>query len=161
MPNDDVSRPEVFRFLWENADVLGIDQSYYLKVENVVPSARIGPDGFVVVESVADYVQQLEVTLADARLLAPEEFTSLDHLPGDTPVKFWGGGTIIFDQFGRVKYHLFKRLDDWSRQSRRLQYLVRRGLHDTRDRYGFSLGTPAGLRFALLHRPDERAGEAW
>lgn len=152
---------EVFRFLWENADVLGIDQSYYLKVEDVVPSARIGPDGFVVVESVADYVQQLEVTLAHARRLAPEEFASLEHLPGDTPVKFWGGGSIIFDQFGRVKYHLFKRLDDWSRQSRRLQYLVRRGMRDTKGRYGFSLGAPAGMRFALLHRPDEQAGEAW
>jgi len=152
---------EVFRFIWENADVLEIDRSYYLKVEEVLPSARVGPDGFLVAESVAVYVQQLEATLGDLRRLAPKEFSTLERLPGETPVKVWGGGTIIFDQFGRVKYHLYKGLDDWLRQSRRLQYLVRRGIRDTKGGYGFSLGAPAGMRFALAHRPDEQAGEGW
>ncbi|MDP9343478.1 MAG: hypothetical protein M3Q23_15580 [Actinomycetota bacterium] len=152
---------EAFRFLWENAGLLGIDRSYYFKVEDVLPAVRIGPDGFVVSESVVDYVQQLEATLADLRVLAPEEFAPLSALTGDTPVKVWGGGSIIFDQFGRVKHHQFKRLGDWDRQARRLQYLVRRGIKDTEGRYGFTSGGPAGMRFALLHQPDNRAGEAW
>ncbi len=152
---------EAFRFVWENADVLGIDRSYHLKVEDVLPSVRIGPDGFVVAESVADYVQQLEATMDDLRKLAPEPFGPLKDVPGDTPVKVWGGGTIVFDQFGRVKFHQFKRLDDWDRQSRRLQYLVRRGIRDTDGRFGFSLGAPAGMRFDMYHQPDETAGESW
>jgi hypothetical protein len=151
---------EVYRFLWENAEVLGIDQRFYLKVEDVVPSARIGPDGFIVSESVTDYVQQLEATFADALALSPGDFASIE-LPPETPVKFWGGGTIISDQFGRVKYHLPKRLDDWPRQARRLAYLVRRGIRDSTGRYGFAYGTPPGMRFATLHLPDDQAGESW
>jgi hypothetical protein len=151
---------EVYRFLWENAEVLGIDQRFYLKVEDVVPSTRIGPDGFIVSESVTDYVQQLEATFADALALSPGDFAPI-RLPPETPVKFWGGGTIISDQFGRVKYHLTKRLDDWPRQARRLGYLVRRGIRDGSGRYGFAYGTPSGMRFANLHRPDDQAGESW
>jgi hypothetical protein len=152
---------EVFRFIWENAEVLGIDRSYYLKVEDVLPAVRVGPDGFVVSESVADYVQQLEATLGDLRRLAPKEFAPLSSLADAAPVKLWGGGTIILDQFGRLKYHQSKPLDDWARQCRRLQYLVSRRMHDRSGRYGFSIGTPAGMRFALAHRPDEQAGESW
>jgi hypothetical protein len=152
---------EVFRFIWENAEDLGIDRSYYLKVEDVLPAVRVGPDGFVLTESVADYVQQLEATVADLRLLAPEEFARLAAVPEATRVKLWGGGSIIFDQFGRVKYHQSKPLNDWGRQSRRLQFLLRREMHDRDGRYGFSLGTPAGMRFALAHQPDEQAEESW
>ncbi len=152
---------EVFRFIWENAEDLGIDRSYYLKVEDVLPAVRVGPDGFVLSESVADYVQQLEATAADLLLLAPKEFAPFATLPAETPVKLWGGGSIIFDQFGRVKYHQCKRLDDWARQARRLQYLLDRKMHDRSGRYGFSLGMPAGMRFAMAHQPDEQAGEAW
>lgn len=152
---------EVFRFIWENAEVLGIDRSYYLKVEDVLPAARVGPDGFVLSESVADYVQQLEATMGDLRRFAPEEFASLARVPDPTPVKLWGGGTIIFDQFGRVKYHQCKPLNDWARQSRRLQYLVRRQMHDKSGGYGSSLGIPAGMRFALAHRPDGHSEESW
>jgi hypothetical protein len=151
---------EVFRFIWENADELGISRAYYLKVEDVLPAVRVGPDGFVLSESVADYVQQLETTLADLRRIRPRDFDAIG-LPDGTPVKLWGGGSIIFDQFGRVKYHQRKPLDDWARQARRLSYLVRRRLHDRDGRYGFSRGTPAGMLFALFHRPDEQAGEAW
>lgn len=152
---------EVFRFVWENAEVLEIDRSYYLKMEDVLPVVRVGPDGVVVSESVADYVQQLESTLGDLRRLAPEAFAPLAALPEETPVKVWGGGSIIFDQFGRVKHHMRKPLDDWTRQSRRLQYLVGKRMHDKFGRYGFTLGTAAGMRFALAHRPDEQAGESW
>jgi hypothetical protein len=152
---------EVFRFIWENAEVLGIDRSYYLKVEDVLPAVRVGPDGFVLSESVADYVQQLEGTFGDLLQAAPKEFAPLAALPPDTPVKLWGGGSIIFDQFGRVKYHQRKPINDWARQSRRLQYLVGRRMHDRSGRYGFTLGSPAGMRFALAHQPDEQAGESW
>ncbi len=151
---------EVSRFIWQNADVLEIDPSYYLKVEDVLPSARVGPDGFFVVESVADYVQQLEATFGDLRRLAPDAFGGV-QLAEDTPVKIWGGGTLVFDQFARVKYHLCKRIGDWDRQARRLRYLVSRGFHDRDGRYGFSWGGPAGMRFALAHRSPDRAAEGW
>jgi len=151
---------EVFRYIWQNAEVLDIDTSFYLKVEDVLPTARVGPDGFFVVESVADYVQQLETTMGELRAIAPAAFAAVAGIDDEVPVKVWGGGTIVFDQFARVKYHLCKRLDDWDRQALRLTYLVRQGMR-TRDGYGFSLGLPAGMRFAIAHRPAVRATEGW
>ena len=36
---------EVFRFIWENLELLQIDPRFYLHVEHVRPSVRVGPDG--------------------------------------------------------------------------------------------------------------------
>jgi hypothetical protein len=77
------------------------------------------------------------------------------------PLQLWGGGTVIFDQFGRAKLHQHKDLDDWARQSERLSYLLRKGLFDSHQRLGFSTGTSTGMAFADLHAPDSVAGEAW
>ena len=78
-----------------------------------------------------------------------------------TQIQLWGGGTLIFDQFGMAKFHQRKPLQDWERQGRRLDYLLRHGYFDTRGRLGFSFGTPLGMRFAEFHEPNTRAGEDW
>lgn len=149
---------EVFRFIWENAGLLDINVTFYTSVEDVRPAIRVGPDGFVVSESVADYVQILQGSAAE---LADKGLTVPRGLPGDTPLQMFGGGTLIFDEFGGAKFHQRKPLLDWERQGRRLAYLVESGLQDTRGRFGFSLGTPLGQRFAEFHRPDNRAAEDW
>ena len=149
---------EVFRFVWQNADRLEIDRRYYLRVEAVRPSVRVGPDGLVVNEVVADYVQTLNVTAAEATALGLAIAPDLEPM---TEIQLWGGGTLIFDQFGMAKFHQRKRLDDWERQSRRVDYLLRHGYFDTRGRLGFSFGTPLGMRFAEFHEPNARAGEDW
>ncbi len=160
---------ETFRFIWDHARFLGIDPTYYLHIENVRPAIRTGPRGFVVSEVVVDYVQELIVSRAEfEKLAAPTQpgqptvaLPSTEILPSETKLKLYGGGTIIFDEFGAVKYQRFKRLDDWTRQGRRLQYLVERGLWDTKGRLGFSLGTPLGQRFALFHTAGSTIGEEW
>jgi hypothetical protein len=149
---------EVFRFIWQNAELLGIDRDYYLRVEAVRPSVRVGPDGLVVNETVADYVQTLNVSAGEARNLAVGVPADIRD---DLQLQLWGGGTLIFDQFGIAKFHQQKPLDDWKRQTRRLEYLLRHGFYDSRGRLGFSFGTPQGLRFAEFHEPDTRAGEDW
>lgn len=151
-------RDEVFRFLWENAELLSVNRSFYTRVERIRPAVRVGPDGFVVAEAVADYVQILGGTaqeLAALGLRVPEA------VPEAAEIQVWGGGALVFDQFGAPKYHHPKPLQDWDRQSRRLSYLVNSGLRDRRGRVGFSLGTPRGQWFAEFHRPDPRAEEDW
>jgi len=151
---------EVFRFIWQNADALQIDRAHHLLVDAVRPSVRVGPDGLIVNEVVADYVQTLNATGAEARRAIPDlELPA--GLADATELQFRGGGTLIFDQFGMAKFHQRKPLGDWERQSRRLSFLARRGYFDTRGRLGFSLGTPRGIRFAVFHEPNERAGEDW
>jgi hypothetical protein len=156
---------EAFRFLWENSELLqGLDLEYYLHVENVRPSVRVGPRGFVVSESIVDYVQELICTREELEALARRDdptFTAPTDIPPDTSLKIYGGGTLVFDEFGAPKYHHVKRLRDWDRQRRRLDHLVRSGLWDTKRRLGFSYGTSLGQRFAEFHSPSATIGESW
>jgi hypothetical protein len=149
---------EVFRFIWENLELLQIDPRFYLHVEHVRPSVRVGPDGMVVAETVAEYIQFLEGTPAGLSraigLRVPKA------VPSGARVRVLGGGTIVFDQFGRAKYHHRKDIRDTRRQQRRLSYLVRDGLSDD-DSLGVSDGMPAGQRFAILHQPDADPRETW
>lgn len=156
---------EVFRLLWENCDGLGVDPSYYTHVESVRPSTRVGPDGLVVNEVVAEYVQMLELTAGELREKAADPGKSPRELPrgvdDGTSLRIFGGGTLIFDQFGRAKYHVTRPLADWDHQFRRLDYLARNGFYDTKRRLGFSVGAPRGEEFAELHEPDINPGETW
>jgi hypothetical protein len=149
---------EVFRFVWENAQVFGIDRRYRLHVDSVRPSMRVGPNGLVVPEVVADYVQSLELTAAE---LASKGVVLPASVKPGTQLQVWGGGVLVFDQFGRAKLHQAKRLDDWERQAQRIAYLAEQGLFDSRDRLGFTLSIPRGQRFAAMHVADSHAGEDW
>jgi hypothetical protein len=112
----------------------------------------------VVAETVAEYIQFLEGTPAGLSraigLRVPKA------VPSGTRVRVLGGGTIVFDQFGRAKYHHRKDIRDVRRQQQRLSYLVRNGLADD-DSLGVSDGMPAGQRFAILHQPDADPRETW
>ncbi|HEX2088249.1 MAG TPA: hypothetical protein VHF89_21355, partial [Solirubrobacteraceae bacterium] len=151
-------RDEALRFIWENAEVFDIDRAWHTNVQHVRPAIRVGPDGLIVSEVLAGYVQNVELTAAELRERGVE---SAGAIAPDTRVEVWGGGVIVFDQFGRAKLHQTKRLDDWQRQESRLHYLVDHGLRDLSGRYGFTLSTPRGQRFAALHVANDRAGEDW
>ena len=161
---------EVFRFIWENHELLGLSLDVATRVQSIRPSIRVGPDGFVVQETVVSYVQHLDGTAAELR-----EY-SLDraHRYGDSAavlelperfdpardVRLYGGGSIIFDQFGRPKYHFHKPLLDWQRQSLRLESLAGQADSSSSAR----LGTPVfdhDQAIAALHEPDTEAGERW
>lgn len=158
-------RDEVYRFIWSNADFLGIETDVYLNVDEVVASTRVGPDGLVVRESIATYVQQTEAPAAHiAALSAGADGRPRLRIPQgieSVPLKILGGGTLIFDQFGRLKFHHPKPIFDWDRQQRRLDHLVKTGVQDTRGRFGFSRGAARGQEFVALHKSKDRAGEDW
>lgn len=151
-------RDEVARFLWENAEVFELDRSWQTEVEFVRPSVRFGPDGLLVSEVIAGYVQRLQLEAGEA---AKRGIVLPEGVERKTPLELWGGGVVIFDQFGRAKLHQRKPLSDWERQSRRLAYLAGHGLRDSHHRLGFSIEVPRGQRFAALHVDDGRAGEDW
>ncbi len=152
-------RDEVFRFLWQNALRLGVSTKYHTVVESVRPSQRIGPDGLIVAESVATYIQMLDLTAGE--LEGMSELAIPENLDPETPVQLLGGGTFVFDQFGRLKLHIHKPLDDWRRQIRRLEYLHRTGRRDSRMRLGFSERAARGQAFADLHNTELSSGETW
>lgn len=152
-------RDEVFRFVWQNALRLDIPTRYDTTVESVLPTQRIGPDGLIVPESVATYVQTVEMTAAELESIS--ELSLPRGVEPDTPVQLFGGGTLVFDQFGRLKLHVYKRLDDWRRQLARIEYLHRTGRGDEQGRLGFSSEEQHGQAFAELHSTELGSGEAW
>jgi hypothetical protein len=135
------SPDELFSFLWNNAPLLGVDVGYPTRVERVLTSTRVGPDGLVVTEILADYTQNLRTTVAD---LPAHGIHPPREAPPDAVVELWGGGVLVFDQFGRFRLHQRQPLLDGRRQKRRLRRL-------------FAPGAPAAdptrsaEPFALLH----------
>lgn len=135
-------KDEVFRFIWENREVLGINERGHIEVDSVRPSTRQGPDGFLQKETVCTYVQVADIFGSETK-----QALGIDRpagMPTTQRITAYGGGVIIFDQYGRIKYHIAHRLGDGPRQARRLDYLWELG----------ATATPAERRnrFAVMHR---------
>jgi hypothetical protein len=70
-------KDEVFRFIWENRDLLELKDGAYTEVLSVRPSVRTGIDGFVVRETVAEYYQVARLTSEQLKAVgvqAPREY---------------------------------------------------------------------------------------
>ncbi len=170
-------KDEVFRFLWENREVLELRSGAYSEVLSVRPCLRVGEDGFVLRETVAEYYQVARLNpdeLREHKIKPPEgwvaelkatrnsklssrakalgnnvaqEAEDADEENDDLVTPLYGGGTIIFDEYGRLKYHIHNDVFG-SRQSERLKYLYGAGLlRSSREGTRLSAG-----RLATVHR---------
>jgi len=147
---------EVFRFIWDNRELLELRDGAYTQVLSVRPCVRTGRDGFVVRETVAEFYQVARLTpdelvavgvkapraylleltkAARARASAAEEDPAaanggqgeaVEDLEGDT-TPLYGGAVLIFDEYGRVKYWIHNDVFG-RRQRKRLAYLWEQGL---------------------------------
>lgn len=154
---------EVFRFLWENRESLKIYENAYTWVISLRPCVRIAPDGFILNETVGEYRQTLDLT-AHQLTSVGAGIKKPNGMPNDTEVRLNGGGVLVFDEFGYLKYHIHSRIDNTDRQEKRLKYLWDNGIFDRLKRYGFSDGSPKGQRFALMHNRRDgitMKGEEW
>jgi len=142
---------EVFRFIWDNRgeDRLGLYGEAYSRVLSVRPCLRVGPDGFALRETVAEYMQIIDLQASELPRL-------IDDIPEDMPktqqIRLTGGGTLIFDEYGKLKFHINNSLGDRKRQSQRINFLWR---------YGFFDNPSAFRNFARLHRQRATALEAY
>lgn len=132
---------EVFKFIWENREALRLYEGAFTKVLSVRPCLRIGPDGFVLRETVAEYYQVVRVRRDE---LAAFEMEFPNDMPAETVVPLYGGGTLIFDEFGRLKFYIHNSLDNAARQSSRIAHLWQAGV--------FRSPVRAQNTFAELHR---------
>src|SRR5262249_51561495 len=118
---------EVFRFIWENRKPLGINKDSYIEVESVRPSIRVGPDGFVLRETVAEYV---EIVTLQANELNRLGLKAPNGIPPLRRIRIFGGGALIFDEYGQLKYQIANRIDNAKYQQTRLDYLAATGFFD-------------------------------
>ncbi len=130
---------EVFHFLWENHEPLKLNKEAYTRIESVRPCVRVAPDGFILRETVCEYVQQMELFASELGELGIEKPKGMADVQ---PLKLFGGGALIFNEYGRLKFHVRNPINR-KQQTRRLKYLWE---------YGFFTGRAASqLRFATLH----------
>lgn len=123
---------EVFRFIWENRQALKLHEQAYTKVISVRPCLRIGPDGFALRETVAEYVQMMTLRAQELQYFDPP-IGKPEGLASDREVTIYGGGALVFDEYGRLKYQVSNRLDNVGRQTPRLKYLWKYGYFDDVD----------------------------
>ncbi|WP_374376110.1 hypothetical protein [Dongia sp.] len=134
-------REEVFRFIWENRDALSVDSRAYTKVLSVRPCHRLSYDGFMLRETICEYAQVAKMFGAECKSMLGVERPA--GMPTTQYFTAHGGGVLIFDQHGQIKYHIAKPLHA-PRQSEILQYLWDEGYLDGESGL---LGS-----FAHLHR---------
>ncbi len=140
---------EVFRFVWENRAELKLHEEAYTKVISVRPCMRMGSDGFFLRETVAEYFQLLRLEAQELRgfgIHPPAE------MPHDTEVRLYGGGTLVFDEFGRLKFHVSKEVLARATQSQRLEYLWRYGHFGKGGSFVGRLSTMHRMRALGTHR---------
>jgi hypothetical protein len=142
---------EVFRFLWENKHVLGLCESAHTVVASVRPCLRVDEDGFSLRETVADYVQILTVRANELEGIPIPGRKGRIHKPkGLSPgasVRLLGGGALLFDEFGKLKYHIRNSLLNPRKQTKRLQHLFDAGYFNRRlGQRGFAALHLKGLR---------------
>ena len=126
----------------DNFAALKIDDRGYIEVISVRPCQRLNSDGFTLRETVCEYVQIAKLFAAECNSVLG--FKHLPDMRTTQPLEVYGGGVLIFDQYGRIKFHVAQRLNEVSRQKPRLEYLWNNGYIDrVADRRN---------RFALLHR---------
>jgi hypothetical protein len=130
---------EVFHFIFENRDILKLHREGFTRVRSVRPVDRVGPDGFVLHETVCEYEQLLEPRASELAALGIQK---PKDMPDDKPLKLYGGGALIFDEYGRLKFHIYNSLTG-SRQQERLDFLWKSGALRT--------DTPPRLSVSRMH----------
>jgi hypothetical protein len=132
---------EVFHFVWENREdrLIGLDDQAFTYVQSVRPCVRADIDGFLLRETVAEYVQVLKI---QARELAALGLMKPAGMRDDQELYLYGGGALIFDEYGKIKFHISNRVRG-KKQDDRLKYLLDGG---------YFAGKSLEVRFSSLHR---------
>lgn len=112
---------EVFHWVWENRkqNYLGLLDDGYTRILSVRPCVRVGPDGFILRETVSEYIQVLKIRAGDLPTLRLRKPRTMG---AEQEVYLYGGGALIFDEYGRLKYHVYNPLQG-RKQTGRIQYL--------------------------------------
>ncbi|MBX3724504.1 MAG: hypothetical protein KF823_01125 [Xanthomonadales bacterium] len=136
---------EAFRFIWQNAAALRLNNDAYTQVTGVRPLARVAPDGLIVRETVVDFMQILSVRsneLARLGLRKPPQ------MPAFREVRLYGGAVLVFDEYGQLKFSVGNSVLNIERQQRRLDHLAESGFFEHRSEAAFSRGFFSRLHLA-------------
>lgn len=132
-------REAMHRFLWQNATALELHDEAFTRIISVRPVVRRGPDGAFLRETVVEYLQTLDIFASELGRLG---LTRPDGMATTEFIRLVGGGTLLFNDYGVLKYHVGTGVAS-DKQQERLQSLWDLGAFD-KDR-------ASARRFAQLH----------
>jgi hypothetical protein len=109
-------------------------------------------------ETVAEYIQIL--TLQANELKKKLGLVPPKGIDPTRRIRIFGGGALVFDEYGQLKYQIANRLENTKRQQERLDYLGEKGFFDEPllptppSAPQSQFGPPSGPQsdFAELHR---------
>lgn len=146
---------EVFRFIWENRQSLNLFEQAGTRITSVRPCSRLSPEGFQLKETVAECVQTLSISVGELkRFKIDVDFPLSAH----DEVTLQGGSTLIFDDYGKLKYAIGTRLHNWEKQSERLRLMVDAGCF---DRETTALGRISALHTERFMDTHSHRREGW
>lgn len=131
-------KESVFRFLWENRDTLELHEKAYTKIISVRPVSREGPNGRLLRETVAEYMQLMDIKASELKLLGIAKPRGLSK---DASVRLLGGGTLVFNDYGTLKFHISSGVAS-KKQRERLEML---------EKYRDSDGERSARHFVSRH----------
>lgn len=149
---------EVFRFIWDNREELDIEDASdylgraYFKVQSVRPCIRLGPDGFTIRETVAEYVQMATLRFDELNEVGVTGINA--DIPNDREITLYGSGTLIFDEYARLKYHVKNSIFSQTNQGPRIEHLWRSG-YISNPRYTENLFGRMHLQRVLASSPNQ------
>jgi len=129
---------EAFKFIWENQGALGLYPDAYTYVPSVRPCIRVDVDGFILRETLIEYVQILDLKADEL----PPKVEKPGSMPNTEDVRLYGGGVLVFDEFGSLKFHIGSGVDS-DKQTKRIDFRWQRGTFHQSMKV---------RRFANLHR---------
>lgn len=147
---------EMFRYVWENREPLRLSDNYYTRVTAVNPTMRVGPDGMIVSETVVEYIQSACIR---GSKLSRHGLRRPLSMPSNAEVVLFGGGTLIFDVRGKLKYHIRYDINDPRQQNQVLQHFADQGVFSHPQRAGVSRTSFANLHEARSVRISKVSGE--
>jgi hypothetical protein len=158
---------EVSRFVWNNRSALRLHPGAYTRVISVRPVLRVAPDdGFPLRETVIECLQQINLQARDLKTLGVTKPAGMDD---EQEVELQGGLTLIFDEYGRVKFRISNSLPSVIARARSSD-LTTAERHSSRLRYMFDYGhfrRGASLirQFSAIHQMRslglQSYGETW
>ncbi|HEV7237798.1 MAG TPA: hypothetical protein VGQ36_01040 [Thermoanaerobaculia bacterium] len=146
---------EVFHFVWENRRDLGLHPEAFTRVTTVRPCMRVGSDGFVLHETVCEYVQILEPLASELDSL---DMRKPEGMPDEKKLRLFGGGALIFDEYGHLKYHVYNPLRSVEQQQKRLDFLWESGALRGESTARLSISS---LHLRRATRSKKRPEEEW
>jgi hypothetical protein len=96
-------REAMMRFLWENRDAIELSPDAHTVVNFVRPSVRKGPEGFILRETIVEYIQLMDVTGGDLKGLKIKKPAGMS---ASEQVRLLGGGTLVFNDYGGLKFNI-------------------------------------------------------